>query len=130
MNAGSFTVTIPIPPVGVSPNARLHWAAKARVVKSARREAWYWFQRMLPADWIRMPIAIEVNYHCPKSCAGYKPRDVQNAIAALKPTIDGMVDAGVIPDDSAAWLEWGRLTLDRAKNGYPPGVTITVRQKP
>lgn len=124
MNA--FTVTIPLPPLGVSPNGRLHWADKAKAVKSARREAWYWFRRFLPIDWIRVPVRIEVLYHCPKSAAGYKPRDIQNAIAALKPAIDGMVDAGVLPDDSAHWLEWGPVILRRTKDGNAPGVHITV----
>jgi hypothetical protein len=55
---------------------------------------------------------------------------VQNAIAALKPAIDGMVDAGVIPDDSARWLEWGGFKLTRVKNGNPPGVHFKVIPKP
>ena len=122
----SFTVTIPLPPAAVSPNARLHWGDRARAVKAARREAWYWFRRFLPADWIRVPVRIEVEYHCPKAAKGYRPRDIQNAIAALKPAIDGMVDAGVIPDDSRNWLTWGEVKLNRLKNGSAPGVHFTV----
>jgi hypothetical protein len=69
----AFTVTIPLPPIGVSPNSRSHWAPRAKAVKTARREAWYWFQRYLPADWIRVPVRIEIEYHCPRSAHGYRP---------------------------------------------------------
>lgn len=124
--AGGFTVTVPLPPADLSPNARLHWAAKARATRSARKSAWYWFRRFLPLGWVPVPIRLEVRYHCPRSAHGYRPRDVMNAIAALKPMVDGMVDAGVVPDDSAKWVEWGGFALDREKNGDEPGVHVTV----
>jgi hypothetical protein len=99
---------------------------KAKAVRAARKESWYWFRRVLPLDWTPVPVSIEVLYHCPKNAHGYRPRDIENAIGALKPAIDGMVDAGVIPDDSHMWLEWGRFRLSRVKNGDAAGVYITV----
>ena len=80
----------------------------------------------MPRAWKPVPVRIEVRYHCPQGGIGYHPRDIQNAIAALKPAIDGMVDAGVIPDDSKNWLTWGPLTLTRRKDGHVPGVDVTV----
>lgn len=44
---------------------------------------------------------------------GYRPRDVPNAIGAMKGTIDGIVDAGVIPDDDAKHLSIGSVTIVR-----------------
>lgn len=124
-----FTVTVPLPHANCSPNARLHWGEKARATSAARKCAWYWFQRGLPVGWEQVPVMLEVRYHCPRSAAGYRPRDIQNAIGALKPMVDGMVDAGVVPDDSRQWVEWGAFTLDRRKNGEAPGVHITVVPK-
>jgi crossover junction endodeoxyribonuclease RusA len=121
-----FTATLPLPSANLSPNGRLHWGTKASAVKTARKESWYWFRRFLPVDWIRVPVRIDVVYHCPKNSHGYRPRDIENAIAAMKPMIDGMVDAGVIPDDNATWLEWGKFTLTRQKDGTVPGVRISV----
>lgn len=127
MNA--FTATIPLPSTRLSPNLRKHWADFRSAVRAGRKEGWYWFRRWKPADWKPVPVRINVLYHCPKSAAGYKPRDIENAIAAMKPMIDGMVDAGVIPDDSSRWLTWGEVRLLRTKNGNPPGVHITVIPK-
>lgn len=124
----SFSVTLPLPPRECSPNARLHWAPKARATRAARRVAWYWFQREKPAYWTPKPVTLEITYHCPRSCDGYRPRDVQNAIAALKPMVDGMVDAGIVLDDSAEWVSWGVFDITRRRiEGRKPGVTVTVR---
>lgn len=122
----TFTAYLPLPSPTLSPNAKPHWAYKARAIKAARKEAWYWFNRVKPSDWKPIPIQIEVHYHCPKKTYGYKPRDSMNAIAAMKPMIDGMVDAGIIPDDSANWLSWGKFKLTRRANGIKAGVYIKV----
>lgn len=120
----TFEVLLPLPSRGVSPNARLHWADKHRAVKAARRVAWYWFRRVLPLDWQQQPVTLDVIYRCPGRSEGYRPRDIQNAIGALKPMVDGMVDANVVPDDSAEWVQWGRVSI--SKVGLP-GILVTVR---
>jgi crossover junction endodeoxyribonuclease RusA len=121
--ADPFTVELPLPPRELSPNVRLFWAIKAKATKAARSEAWYWFRQAKPANWEPVPIRIDVEYNCPKQATGYRPRDSMNGIAAMKAQIDGMVDAGVIPDDSCKWLSWGSFTLTRAGRA---GVRITV----
>jgi crossover junction endodeoxyribonuclease RusA len=125
--ADAFVAVLPLPPRDVSPNARVHWAVRHKATKAARKSAWYWFLRALPKGWKYTPVCLDIAYHCPVSSVGYRPRDVQNAIAALKPSIDGMVDAGVVPDDSAKWVQFGRIALTNKRNGEKPGVTITVR---
>lgn len=70
-----------------------------------------------------------MTYRAFRGCPGYHAFDVQNAIAALKPAIDGMNDAGLIPSDSNAWLAWGPFTLLTTKReAKTAGVTITVRR--
>lgn len=121
----TFTVTLPLPPRTVSPNVRSHWGAKSRAVKAARKAGWYWFRRFVPRDWTQKPVRLDIVYHCPVGSDGYRPRDVQNAIGALKPMIDGMVDAGIVPDDSDKWVTWGEFTITRHR-GQAPGVTVQV----
>lgn len=121
----TFEVLLPLPPREVSPNGRHHWAVKARATKLARREAWYWFRNAMPKHWFPVPITLDVVYRCPRQARGYKPKDVQNAIGALKASIDGMVDAGVVPDDSAEWVSWGSCRIERAGQS---GVSITVKR--
>jgi crossover junction endodeoxyribonuclease RusA len=44
-----------------------------------------------------------------------RKRDLFNASAAMKAAIDGVIDAGLLPDDDWKCLEGGRMTggLDR-----------------
>ena len=52
---------------------------------------------------------------------GYK--DIDNALASLKPAIDGCVDAGVIPDDSDECLSY-RLPIMYEVNKERAPMTI------
>lgn len=126
-----FVATVPLPSRDLSPNSsrRHQWRSRTRAVKRGRREAWYWLQRAMPVDWKPCSVRIDVIYHCPRSAQGYMPRDTMNAIAAMKPMVDAMVDVGIIPDDSAKWLSWGNFQLTRTENGMAPGVRITVTKK-
>lgn len=123
-----LTVELPLPARELSPNAHIHWREKHRATVAARKSSWYWFQRSLPKAWRHAPVLLDVIYRYATLQSGYRPRDVQNAIAALKPAIDGMVDAGVVPDDSWEWVQWGRVQIVRCIAGEQPGVRIEVRQ--
>ncbi len=75
-------------------NQRQHWARKAQSAK-AWREATYWLAKAagIPAC---ARITVQLMYTPPDN----RRRDPLNLVAALKPCEDGLVDAGVIPDDS------------------------------
>jgi hypothetical protein len=45
---------------------------------------------------------------CPKAHKKQRPRDEGNAIQALKPAVDGLVDAGLFFDDSHRYVEYGK----------------------
>lgn len=94
------TVVLPLPPTPLSPNARVHWAQKARATKLYRRDA-----RMLTIAaggrnlrWRRAVARATFYWPC------LRRRDVGNAEAMLKPVFDGMVDAGLLVDDNAGVL--------------------------
>jgi Holliday junction resolvase RusA-like endonuclease len=38
---------------------------------------------------------------------GYRPRDLDNLVAAMKPAIDGLVDAGLVQDDDKTRVRYG-----------------------
>ena len=48
----------------------------------------------------------------------YRPLDEGNAIGALKATVDGIVEAGLIPADSHQWVKWGNGLLFRAQKDH------------
>lgn len=96
-------------------------------MKTAREASAWIFAAQKPKDWKVAPIEIDVVYRHSKSSSGYRARDVQNGIAACKSLLDGMVDAGIIPADSAKWLQWGHFELVTQADGTRDGVYITVR---
>jgi hypothetical protein len=120
-----FSVVLRLPSREVSPNARVHWAKRSKFIRWERTAAAYRFAQAKPRNWRPEPVRLEIRYVCPFGSAGYCPRDTQNAIGALKAAIDGMVDAGVVPDDSARWVSWGGFELSR-EAGVAPGVYVTV----
>lgn len=122
----AFRVDLPLPDRILSPNAHVHWREKVDAIKGARAHACYWFRREKPKLWTHCPVVISVIYSYGGGDGGYRPRDVQNAIASLKPAIDGMVDAGVVPDDSHKWVQWGPVRLEKCIKGETSGVRITV----
>lgn len=60
-----------------------------------------------------------------KKFSNYMPDDVQNAIGATKAFCDGLVDAGLIKDDSKRYLVevTGRIVTDSSRD---PGVVLTL----
>jgi len=87
-------IPLPWPKPPLSMNDRDHWAVKARKVREVRSiVAALITQARIPA----MDTA-EVTLHW--RVPDWKHRDVDNPTATLKPCIDALVDAGVLPRDS------------------------------
>lgn len=79
-------------------NQRMHWAAKARLV-AAVRESFAWRVR---ADRVEPQSHVTVQLH-------YQPqdrrrRDPSNLMPTQKACVDGLVDAGVVPDDTPKFV--------------------------
>lgn len=78
------------------------------------------------------PVEIDIEYRYTRASAGfYMPKDIGNAAGSLKSAVDGLADAGVIPCDTARWLQWGRFNLftKPMTDNIGPGVYVTVRQQ-
>lgn len=88
-------VTLPLPDKKLSPNARCHWAAKARAVKSYRLVA-------MAMGWKLGKLGLEsATLQCVfflKGGRGRKP-DPDNLLASMKSAFDGLVDAEVFLGD-------------------------------
>ena len=81
----------------LSLNRKMHWAAKADLVRHWRRAAFVAARnaRVEPLP----PCVVNVTFHV----AQRRRRDPHNFIATVKP-IDGLVDAKVWPDDTGEWV--------------------------
>ncbi len=86
-------ITLPWPSSELSPNARGHWAIKARAVKAARRDGFY-AAKAANAPALTAPIAVQITFH-PERAYHY---DVDNLQARIKSHLDGIADALGIND--------------------------------
>lgn len=90
-----------MPDKALTLNERLHWAARAERVKTWRHatRAHAHLQLIEPKD--LGPSLVQVAFRFPQK----RRRDPHNYFATVKPIIDGLVDAGVWPDDTPAHVK-------------------------
>lgn len=89
------------PPAEVwSENRAGNWRKNMRLHKEwADYVNWYW--RTLPQDWSPRPCLIMVTLTFPTQ----RRRDPHNYVGTVcKAIVDGLVHAGVFPDDTAEWV--------------------------
>lgn len=96
-------VTLPWPSPKLSPNARTHWAAKAKAVARARAEAYL----ATRAAGLRPTGATSATVSMTFRAPDRRRRDNDNAIAAFKAARDGIADA--IGVDDAKWITLYRM---------------------
>lgn len=91
-----YTIKLPWPPRGLSPNARLHWAPKAKLAKAYRQdcalEGVAWGLRRLESSPASIPV--ELIFYPPNK----RKRDDDNVIASFKAGRDGIADALGVDD--------------------------------
>lgn len=102
MSGAALVVTLPLPPRALSPNARPHWAAKAKAVQGYREAAYL-------SALAKRPGSLRGRRDRPTRLArvtarfyfrNRRRRDGDNLLASLKPAFDGIADAGVVANDS------------------------------
>lgn len=91
------SIVLPWPDKRLSPNARFHWAQKALATKKARVDA-AWAAREAGLQGIEAQAIKATIIFSPKTALAY---DLDNALASLKPAIDGI--AAVVGVDDSRW---------------------------
>ncbi len=123
----SVTITLPIPARSLSPNARVHWAArsKARAQQRGSAHAHARAAMFLPERWPSASILVRW-YGKTAQCLRL---DADNIIGSLKGAVDGLADAGLIADDrGVTWLPPVRA-VDKANPRVELVVTKTEPEK-
>lgn len=114
--------TIPLtftkPPLNM--NQRMHWAQKAKITKAIRHEAMI----RCRATRIRKANHITVQLH-------YQPRDNRrrdpsNLMPTQKALVDGIVDAGIVPDDTPQYVTETIPTIQPAIKGQPGKMWLEI----
>jgi crossover junction endodeoxyribonuclease RusA len=83
----------------LSMNDRRHWRAHAKEVKIVREAAWLLAKShgLCPVERIRVGL-----HYQPRD---NRHRDSDNLAATYKPLVDGLKDAGIVPDDTDRFVE-------------------------
>ena len=111
-----------LPPHALSPNARVSWYEKAKAVKDYRAYVmWTCIDRKNTNDWEMWDKAILFLRFLFK---GKQRRDYDNYDASAKALRDGLVDAGLIPDDDSEHLALGGGEI--VKGAEKEGVEVTL----
>jgi len=125
-----IVLLFPLPPKELSPNARLHYQAKA---KAAKRYRWEVFAASLkhcgasPIARILLggpPYRLTETYRI----AGKRKRDVRNLFAAFKAGEDGLVDAGILPGDDDSVLTHGAPKIERVALKKDECVVVEIEE--
>lgn len=115
----TITITLPLPDPKLSPNKRLHWAEKAKIVKAHRR-----YSRAIVSD---MPNEIRFDsYRLVFTWGDARRRDKDNASACCKSYLDGIAD-GIGQDDSE-WDFNGVKFNEPSKAGARLEIVFEVRE--
>lgn len=99
----SQVVTINAPCDWINSNGRHHWATKARLTKTWRLAAYALARNQLAIgalSYCTRPVDITVYVHKTTS----RRYDAHNLMPTVKACIDGLVQAGILEDDSNRYL--------------------------
>jgi hypothetical protein len=104
-------ITIPGDCGDLSPNKRLHWAQRRTLVYRWRAAAAH------EAGKIRWRKGAERRVRISWLVRRYLPLDAANVHGSgcLKAIEDGIVEAGLVPDDSPRWVDWGLVTQENGR---------------
>lgn len=130
-----YEILIPLPPAGVTAHNTGHWRSKSDKIKKYRKDCCLAALGEARDGAIRYRVKIDHEWYLGKSRAEkagarsmfYRPRDIANAIQALKPAIDGLVDAGLLFDDTHEYVAWGEYTREKGLlRDVNPGVLLKI----
>lgn len=116
-----WTLTVPAVKPYLNLNQRQHWAAKAELTRHWRKTA------LMCAQVAKLPINLDrvhIVAHVIKPTN--RQYDVHNLMPTLKACVDGLVDYGLIPDDTNNHLTGPDL---RQGGKGEPGITITITEE-
>lgn len=92
---------IPAEPLSLNKANKLHWAERRRLTDPWKHLAWATALQARLADALRQaPCTVTVHIPFPTN----HRRDPHNYVPVCKAVVDGLVKAGVWPDDNPAWV--------------------------
>lgn len=125
----TLTLTLPMPPKALSPNARVHRLSKAAVASEYRQSIWLDALAQLQERYgAVVPLPLRMAAVFTFVTKDNRRRDLDNWLAACKPLLDGLVDAGILIDDSTRYLASITVTRRVDKGIDAPYVEVALHQ--
>jgi len=120
------SISVPLPPASLHAHAKGSWRSKRNATKDCREQACAealvemreHLRLIEPPMFNKALLYLEFFY------PDLRRRDLLNTSHSCKPYIDGMVDAGLIPDDD--WKHMGVGGIQASVHRPDPHVTITL----
>ena len=107
-------ITIPyLLPRDLSPNARVHWARKASATRQLKQDAFFL------AKEARLPRFTTAIIHFTFVVPDSRARDPDNYLIMMKPAVDGLVAAGIFPNDSYKSLKYAPVVFRPTRKQKP-----------
>lgn len=114
---------IPAPADWINANDRLHWAPKAKLTKAWRQAgAVHARASKLPKGLRHVTIAATVTKPTRQAY------DAHNLTPTAKAVIDGLVDYGLVPDDTNTYVTGPDMRA--SKSIGPATLTLTIQEQP
>lgn len=129
MTSYTLAFQAPTPPVSINATKGRHWAASHRALAPWRDLALVHARnarigRRVPAWWGQVPVTVQVDLPFAKAAR----RDPHNYVGTnVKAVVDGLVSAGMVPDDTPEWVTVLEPTLTVTPPPRHAVVTITRR---
>jgi len=115
----SFTVTVPGKPVSLNAERSAHWTARHAFTLKWRTDAYHLALMQRPIERFERPVMVTIQHWQKKGTMA----DTANVVPSAKACIDGLVDAGVITNDTGEYVA-GILFL--APQRGPDGLEIRL----
>lgn len=116
------TIEMPgIPPAEVRGNSRAHYMRKYLKARGMKEDAY--FMALHESDAAFLKARVTYHFH------HWRSIDLDNLAIGCKPWLDGIVDSGLIKDDSPEHVTFGEHTFTKCKKGEEKTViTVEVLQ--
>jgi crossover junction endodeoxyribonuclease RusA len=111
-----------VPPLSL--NKTMHWAVRSKITRALRADTKY-RARVLGIPPLRR-VQAQLVWHVTDS----RTRDTDNPVPTLKAMCDGLVDAGIVPDDKPEFMSKPEVEIryrPRRDGGYGH-LTLEVRE--
>lgn len=119
----TITITLPLPDSSMSGHAKGNWHSKAATTKRMRRDAHVEALHITQGERRFERAVVSLAFYLGSN----RRRDALNLANGVKPYIDGLVDAGLMPDDDWKVMSVGAITCKLDKDA--PRVEITISEK-